>query len=142
MIGIWIYCLTPLVVAGLVFAEHRLQNRVRLDPGFEATTRRLLFLAIYLVPLLIYLLLALTIAGIYLDGMTSWLGEAQPIDRLDEFMVNLFIVVAVSWPFLGMYGLLGGLVTLVKWRRTGFLISSQDDLLDKDPAEEPLPYRS
>jgi hypothetical protein len=128
LIGIWIYCLTPFVVAGLVFVEHRFLRRVNRDPDIEPATRRLLFLAIYLAPLLLYMIVALTIAGIYLDGVTAWLGEIQPIDRWDEFMVNMFWIVAVSWPFLGMYTLLGGLAALVVWREKS---ATQARVLDK-----------
>jgi hypothetical protein len=116
MIGIWIYCLTPFVTAGLVYAEHRLLRRVKRDQDLTPSTRRALFLTIYLGPLLFYLLIAFTLAGIYLDGMSAWLGGTHHIPRLEGFLVNLFFVVAVSWPFLGMYGLLGGLVALVSWR--------------------------
>jgi small-conductance mechanosensitive channel len=127
MIGLWIYCLTPFVTAGLVYAEHRLLRRVKRDQDLTRSTRRALFLAIYLGPLLFYLLITLTIAGIYLDGMTAWLGESHHIARQEEFMVNLFFVVAVSWPFLGMYSLLGGLVALVNWREKDELAQASLD---------------
>lgn len=128
MIGVWISCLTPFVTAGLVYAEHRLLRHVKRDHDLTRSTRRVLFTAIYLGPLLFYLLIAFTGVGIYLDGMTAWLGETHHIPRLEEFLVNLFFVVAVSWPFLGMYSLLGGMVALVSWREKNELSQAVVDI--------------
>jgi hypothetical protein len=116
MIGVLIYCLTPLVVTGLVFLEHRLLWMVKRDTNLEAYTRRILIFVIYVVPLLIYLIAATSISSSYLTGTYSWLGETQSIGLLEQFAFNMLIVVMVSWPFLGMYTILGGMIAFLVWR--------------------------
>jgi hypothetical protein len=116
MIGVLIYCLTPFVVTGLVFLEHRLLWMVKRDTNLEAYTRRILIFVIYVVPLLIYLIAATSISSSYLTGTYSWLGETQSIGLLEQFAFNMLIVVMVSWPFLGMYTILGGMIAFLVWR--------------------------
>jgi hypothetical protein len=116
MIGILIYLLTPPVVAALVFLEHRLLWRVKRDTSLEASTSRILFFVIFLSPLVFYLVAATAISGIYLTGTYAWLGETQSIGLLEQFWFNLLIVVMVTWPFLGMYTILGGLIAFLVWR--------------------------
>jgi len=114
--GIALYCLTPVITTVLVFGEHRLLRRVKADPELERSTRRLLFIIIYLSPLVLYLLIATAISSAYLTGTYSWLGETQSIDLLEQFGFNMLIVVMVSWPLLGMYTLLGGMIAFLTWR--------------------------
>ena len=116
MIGILIYLLTPPVVAALVFLEHRLLWRVKRDTGLEAATGRILFFVIYLAPLVIYLITATAISGAYLTGTYAWLGETQSIGLLEQFGFNLLLVVMVTWPFLGMYSILGGSIAFLVWQ--------------------------
>jgi hypothetical protein len=114
--GLAFYCLAPAITAGLVYGEHRLLRRVKADPQLDRSTRRLMFIAIYLGPLALYLLVASAISAAYLTGTYSWLGETQSIGLLEQFGFNMLIVVMVSWPLLGMYTLLGGMISLLTWR--------------------------
>jgi hypothetical protein len=107
---------TPFIVTGVVFLEHRLLRRVKADRQLERSTRRLLFIVIYLAPLVFYLLIATTISVGYLTGTYSWLGETQSIGLLEQFGFNMLIIVMVSWPLLGMYALLGGMIAFLTWR--------------------------
>lgn len=116
MIGIILYLLTPLIVTGVIFLEYRLLWRVKRDGSVDRSTRKTLFIAIYLAPLLFYLLIATAISAAYLTGTYSWLGETQSIGLLEQFAFNLLIVAMVSWPLLGMYTLLGGMIAFLTWR--------------------------
>jgi hypothetical protein len=116
MFGIALYCLTPAITAAVVYGEHWLLKRVKTDPQLERSTRKLLFIVIYLAPLVLYLLIATAISAAYLTGTYSWLGETQSIGLLEQFGFNLLIVAMVSWPLLGMYALLGGMIAYLTWR--------------------------
>jgi hypothetical protein len=116
MIGIILYLVTPLIVTGVVFLEHRLLWRIKRDENLDVSIRKLLFFAIYFGPLLFYLLIATAISAAYLTGTYSWLGETQSIGLLEQFGFNMLIVTMVSWPLLGMYALLGGMIAYLTWR--------------------------
>jgi hypothetical protein len=116
MIGIILYLVTPLIVTGVVFLEHRLLWRIKRDENLDVSICKLLFFAIYFGPLLFYLLIATAISAAYLTGTYSWLGETQSIGLLEQFGFNMLIVTMVSWPLLGMYALLGGMIAYLTWR--------------------------
>jgi hypothetical protein len=104
-------------VPAACFAEAWMLRRLFLRHGWPTGTRVLAALGVYAMPFAVHAAVVAMVSLAVADTSWTWMGETMTVSPRQDAANNAFLLAMMTWPFVVLYGLAGGVVLAVEARR-------------------------
>jgi hypothetical protein len=106
-------------VPAACLAEAWMLRRLFARHGGPAGTRVLAALGVYALPFAVYAAAVAMVSFAVADTNWTWMGETMAVSPRQDAANNAFLLAMMTWPFVVLYALGGGVVLAVEALRAG-----------------------